>query len=185
VFMLMELGTEQPLSFLGSGIERKPALVVIVEDTRRVDAGGCKPSLHSCHSILGRGEHFVDFVCGPVLPVFWRRRIRTEPPLARFFHNIFAFSSSAASITQSHGGIAHSHFSEEVLSSVKIRLGQANAHWQHRIRLDARALDPVEGHGLALLVQDMSSLSWSWSSVGESRNGCQKRNLEGQHGEVR
>jgi hypothetical protein len=91
VFMLMELGTEQPLSFLGSGIERKPALVVIVEDTRRVDAGGCKPSLHSCHSILGRGEHFVDFICGPVLPVFWRRRIRTEPPLAGFFHNIFAF----------------------------------------------------------------------------------------------
>jgi hypothetical protein len=66
----------------------------------------------------------------------------------------------------------HLHFHEEILTFVKIRLGQPDTHWQHRVGFDARALDPIRRPRLALLVQDMSNCgNRSWGSVGESRNG--------------
>ena len=70
MFVLMELRAEESLSFLCGGIESKPALIVVVEDAGRINAGGCEPSFHRCHGILWRGEHFMDFICGPVLPIF-------------------------------------------------------------------------------------------------------------------
>ena len=77
--VLVEFRHEQPLGFMGVGVEREPALVVGVHHPRRMDTRGDKPFSHCLNSLLGWRKDVVHLVCRPVLAVFGRLGVRSAP----------------------------------------------------------------------------------------------------------